>query len=145
MAPGILMYLIDTNVISELRKRHKANSGVLSFFKKADQQAEHIYLSAITIGELRRGVEKIRHRGDFQQAKQLETWLNKLTKEYNSRILEFGTSEAQVWGKLRVPHHENAIDKQIAATALCYDLTVVTRNTDDFKGTGIKLLNPFIA
>ena len=137
------MYLIDTNVISELRKKQKANSGVQSFFQKAGQHPGQLFISVITVGELCSGVEKIRHRGDHVQAKQLENWLNKLTEDYSERILEFGTTEAQVWGKLRVPHYENAIDKQIAATALCYDLTVVTRNTDDFRGTGIKLLNPF--
>ena len=137
------MYLIDTNVISELRKKNKANPGVRSFFQVAEQQTLSLFLSVITLGELRRGVEKIRYRGDHIQASQLETWLTALTSEYHDHILEFGHTEAQVWGKLRVPHHEHAIDKQIAATALCYDMTVVTRNTDDFKSTGVKLLNPF--
>ncbi|PJE80511.1 Toxin FitB [invertebrate metagenome] len=137
------MYLIDTNVISELRKKNKANPGVRSFFENAERQAARLYLSVITVGELRRGVEKIRHRGDHSQAEQLDTWLNVVISEYEHRILEFGVTEAQVWGKLRVPHYENAIDKQIAATAITYDLTVVTRNTDDFIGTCVKLLNPF--
>ncbi len=69
----------------------------------------------------------------------------KLVGEYEHRILPFGSTEAQVWGRLRVPNYENAIDKQIAATALVYDLTVVTRNIDDFKGAGVKLYNPFSA
>ncbi|KEI70751.1 type II toxin-antitoxin system VapC family toxin [Endozoicomonas elysicola] len=137
------MYLIDTNVVSELRKKKKANPGVQSFFKTAEQQASLLFLSVITVGELRRGVEKIRYRGDHIQAKQLETWLNTLIDEYQSRILDFGATDAQVWGKLRVPHYENAIDKQIAATAITYDLVVVTRNTDDFAGTGANVLNPF--
>lgn len=137
------MYLIDTNVISELRKKNKANPGVRSFFQVAEKQSLHMFLSVITIGELRRGVDKIRYRGDHAQANQLETWLTALTAEYQEQILDFGHTEAQVWGKLRVPHHEHAIDKQIAATALCYDMTVVTRNTDDFKSTGVKILNPF--
>ena len=137
------MYLIDTNVISELRKKNKANSGVQSFFQVAEKQSLHLFLSVITLGELRRGVEKIRYRGDHAQAKHLETWLTALTEDYQENILDFGRTEAQVWGKLRAPHHEHAIDKQIAATALCYDLTVVTKNTDDFKSTGVKLLNPF--
>lgn len=138
-----MMYLIDTNVISELRKKKKANPGVLSFFRTAEQKSLPLFLSVITVGELRWGVEKIRYRGDLIQAKQLENWLNTLTGEYQSRILDFGTTDAQVWGKLRVPHHENAIDKQIAATAITYDLVVVTRNTDDFAGTGANVLNPF--
>ncbi|WP_252180307.1 type II toxin-antitoxin system VapC family toxin [Endozoicomonas sp. 4G] len=138
------MYLIDTNVISELRKKKRASPGIIDFFQKTEQQMQPIYLSVITLGELRRGVEKIRYRGDQSQAQQLESWLNNLVKDFTHRILEFGDTEAQLWGRLRVPHHENAIDKQIAATALAYDLILVTRNTNDFSGTGVKLLNPFL-
>ncbi len=137
------MYLIDTNVISELRKKSKANPGVLSFFQEAKQQSLPLFLSVITVGELRRSVEKIRYRGDHIRASRLEAWLNSLIEAYQDHFLDFGHTEAQVWGKIRVPHHENAIDKQIAATALTYDLVIVTRNTTDFSGTGVKLLNPF--
>ena len=94
-------------------------------------------------GELRRGVEMIRHRGDEKQAGQLEGWLDNLLNTYENNVLNFTQTEAQVWGKLRAPHHENAIDKQIAATALTYGLTLVTRNTSDFMNTGVSLLNPF--
>ena len=137
------MYLIDTNVIGEIRKRQKANPGVQEFFKEAAQQASPLYLSVITLGELRLGVEKIRHRGDAPQARQLEHWLNGLIRDYSHHILEFGVTEAQIWGKLRVPDYDNAIDKQIAATAITYGLTLVTRNTRDFINTGISVLNPF--
>jgi len=138
-----IMYLIDTNVISEVRKKTKANTGVKKFFKNASSDNSRLYLSAITIGELRRGVESIRYRNDLKQALQLEKWLKVIVSEYSEMILDFTEVEAQVWGALRVPHHENSIDKQIAAIALVNDLTVVTRNTEDFKGTGVKLLDPF--
>ena len=138
------MYLIDTNVISELRKKDKANKGVKDFFSKVAQEDVSLYLSAITIGELRRGVELIRHRGDGDQALMLANWLDNIVMAYKDNILEFSEAEAQVWGKLRVPHHENAIDKQIAATALTYNLELVTRNISDFDTTGVNLINPFI-
>ncbi|MFC3853985.1 type II toxin-antitoxin system VapC family toxin [Salinispirillum marinum] len=137
------MYLLDTNVVSELRKKSKMNAGVRSFFEQVTRDASDLYLSVITVGELRRGIELMRHRGDDIQAQQLETWLTTLLTEYEQSILPFDREEAQVWGKLRVPKHENALDKQIAATALLYELTVVTRNVKDFAPTGVKLLNPF--
>jgi len=137
------MYLIDTNVISELRKKNNANTGVQNFFYGAVERDFPLFISVITVGELRRGVSMIRHRGDRQQANHLEKWLGFILEEYAENILDFTISEAQVWGQLRVPNHENLLDKQIAATALTYDLTVVTRNIDDFIGTGVKLFNPF--
>jgi predicted nucleic acid-binding protein len=133
------MYLVDTNVISEIRKKSKANSGVRAFFSRAAQQETRLYISVITIGELRRGVEMIRYRGDTRQADKLEKWLVTIINEYSENILDFTEAEAQVWGRLRVPNYENALDKQIAATGL----TVVSRNIDDFTGTGVKLINPF--
>ena len=137
------MYLLDTNIVSELRKKSKMNAGVNAFFKQVARDENNLYLSVVTVGELRRGVELIRYRGDEKQAAQLELWLNALLDKYEQSILPFDREEAQVWGRLRVPRHENALDKQIAATALIYDLTLVTRNTKDFSGTGITLFNPF--
>ncbi|VAW85838.1 VapC toxin protein [hydrothermal vent metagenome] len=137
------MYLIDTNVLSEVRKKKNANKGVLKFFELAVKEENKLYMSVITIGELRRGVELIRHRGDARQANQLEKWLGIILAEYGDYILELDENIAQLWGKLRSPHHEHAIDKQIAATAMIHGLTVVTRNTKDFLKTGAKALNPF--
>jgi toxin FitB len=137
------MYLLDTNVISELRKRSRANPGVVNLFEQIAEKGGQCYISAITIGELRRGVELIRHRGDSKQAQALEVWLQSILNEYEDNILDFTAEESQIWGRLRVPHHENAIDKQIAATALTHSLTLVTRNTDDFVGSGVSILNPF--
>ena len=139
------MYLIDTNVISEARKKEKANPGVTRFLRDSAAQGQQLYLSAISVGELRRGVELIRHRGDRQQAALLDTWLDGVLDHYSKHILAFDGVAAQVWGRLRVPHPEHELDKQIAAIALVNALTVVTRNTADFAGTGVDLLNPFVA
>ncbi len=135
------MYLLDTNVISELRKGGRANHGVTAFF--ATLAAEDIYLSVVTIGEIRRGLENVRARGDREQAGRLEAWLDKVVTDFSDRILEFDLDCAQVWGKLMSPHPQHPIDKQIAAIALIYDLTVVTRNTDDFVSSGVRSLNPY--
>jgi len=137
------MYLVDTNVISEIRKKMKANQGIRAFFKKAIEDDAPLFISVVTVGELRRGVELVRYRGDVHQADQLDAWLDALLGEYQDNILDINQDIAQLWGKLRVPHPENAIDKQIAATALVYDLTVVTRNHKDFVKTGVRVLNPF--
>ena len=136
------MYLVDTNVVSEARKGRKANPGVRKFFQATD--ANELYLSVQTIGEIRRGLENIRRRGDLPQAGKLEKWLDLIVTNYADRILGFDEDCAQVWGRLMSPHHEHPIDKQIAAIALIHDLTVVTRNVDDFRGTGVRLENPFL-
>ena len=119
------------------------NAGVLDFLRTAARDKMALYLSAITIGELRQGVESIRHRGDEVQANALERWLRRVTADYSGSILALDQEAAQVWGRLRVPHPENALDKQIAATALINGLTVVTRNIAHYAPTGVPLLNPF--
>lgn len=137
------VYLLDTDVISELRKGPDANRGVREFFAKVTRDATDLYLSAVTIGELRQGVERIRHRGDTAQAKRLERWLGTVTTTYSQAILPFDEECAHVWGRLRVPNPENPLDKLIATTALIHDLQVVTRNLAHFSPTGVRLLNPF--
>jgi predicted nucleic acid-binding protein len=137
------MYLVDTDVISEARKRGRADPGVLAFFDEVERDDVPLYLSAVTVGEIRRGVERVRHRGDKLQAAQLERWLKRITIDYSGLILPFDEDAAQVWGRLRVPNPENLLDKQIAAIALMHDLTVVTRNAAHYRATGVKVRNPF--
>jgi toxin FitB len=138
------VYLIDTNVVSETRKKERANPGVVRFFDRVATSGEPVYLSVVSVGELRRGVELIRHRGAPDHAKRLDAWLTLILDQYGDNILPFDADAAQVWGRLRVPSPGNELDKQIAAIALINDLTVVTRNTVDFEGTGVKLINPFL-
>ena len=121
------MYLVDANVISEVRKGRRADAGVQAFWSASIRDDSPIFLAAVTVGELRRGVELIRHRGDHPQALLLEQWLAEVLQQYGDRV----------------PNPHNAIDKQIAAIALLHDLTVVTRNIDDFVGCGVRLNNPF--
>jgi toxin FitB len=136
------VYLVDTNIISEKRKGRKANIGVQKFWRSVDEA--ELYLSVQTIGELRRGVEIIKHRGDVAQGKKLEGWLALIMDDFSERILRFDEESAQVWGKLMSPNNQHPIDKQIAAIALIHGLILVTRNVDDFHGTGVELRNPFV-
>lgn len=135
------MYLLDTNVVSEARKGRKANRGVIGFFQS--NLANDLYIAVQTIGELRRGVENIRWRGDRVQAERLETWLGLIMVEYADRILDFDSECAQLWGRMMSPHAANPIDKQIAAIALIHGLHVATRNDRNFSTTGAAVFNPF--
>ncbi|ROZ78207.1 type II toxin-antitoxin system VapC family toxin [Ramlibacter sp. WS9] len=138
------MYLLDTDVVSELRKGARANRGAVAFLRDAQAARRAVYLSVITLGELRHGIEKVRHRGDASQSALLEKWLDRVTGEFEGQILPFGEEAAQVWGRLLVPHAQNIVDKQVAAIALVHGLTVVTRNTAHYKPTGAALENPFV-
>jgi predicted nucleic acid-binding protein len=140
---GTTVYLFDTNVLSELRKKQKANKGVKAFIASVIANGDEVYLSVVTIGEVRRGIELLRCRHDEKQAKQLEKWLITLLEDYQDNILDIDQDIAQLWGKLRAPHAENALDKQIAATAIIHGLTIVTRNAKDFASTGAIVVNPF--
>ncbi|MGD0548297.1 MAG: type II toxin-antitoxin system VapC family toxin [Terracidiphilus sp.] len=135
------MFLADTNTISELRKGAKGNPGVVSLFQESRPL---IFLQVQVIGEVRYGIEKLKRKGDFPQARRVEDWLQSILEEYAPRILPFDLRCAQRWGTLMGANEQHPVDKQIAAIALVYDLTVVTRNTDDFAGTGVRLLNPFL-
>jgi toxin FitB len=136
-----LSFLIDTNVISELRKRDRANAHVQAWFR--DVPDETIHLSALVIGELRQGIER-RRRRDPQGAWHLERWLQALIERYADRILAVDSAVAERWGSLNVPDPLPVVDGLLAATALVHDLTLVTRNTADVERSGAALLNPFL-
>jgi toxin FitB len=137
------MFLADTNVISETRRDDRANSGVRSFFREANRSGNKVHLSIVTVAELRQGVERLRRKGDARQAAGLDNWVNEVLREYDGRILSADKEVGKLWGRLRAPHPEPALDKLIAATALAYGLTVVTRNVKDFEITGVEMINPF--
>jgi len=132
--------LIDTNVVSELRKRLRCDPGVAAWFARVP--AEEIFLSVLTIGEIRRGVENIRRR-DISAAEVLEAWLDDLVTTYANRFLSVDQSIAERWGHLSVPDPVPIIDGLLAATALVYGLTLVSRNLKDIKRTGVRCIDPF--
>ncbi len=136
-----MSYLVDTNVLSELAKR-KPDARVTAWLR--DHEPE-LYVSTISIGELRRGIENL-PAGKRKAA--LMSWFTTLGKRMEGRILSFNTSTAHIWGQLVATWDKTgtsvpSLDSQIAATAHRHNLTLVTRNVSDFQNTGVKLLNPF--
>ena len=133
------MYLLDTNVISELR-RSRPHGAVLAWLRDVDDSS--LFVSAVTIGELQAGVEITRDR-DPKKAAEIETWLDEVTRTIN--ILPMDISTFRHWARLL--HHRSddlAQDAMIAVTAKVHNLVVVTRNTRDFELLGIETLNPFL-
>lgn len=135
-----MSYLVDTNVVSELRKGRRCDPGVSSWF--ADVSSSEIYLSALTIGEIRKGIESIRRR-DGQTAEALEAWLGELVAIHSDRILPVDANIAEPWGRFNVPDPLPVLDSLLAATASVHGLTLVTRNVRDVERTGVDCLNPF--
>jgi predicted nucleic acid-binding protein len=135
-----LSYLLDTNVISELRKGQRADANVTAWF--ADIADEEIFLSVLTIGEVRRGIESVRRR-DFDSAATLDRWLSSLSEAHRDRILPIDDVIAGEWGRMNAPDPLPVVDGLLAATARVLGLTFVTRNVADVESTGAELLNPF--
>lgn len=135
-----MSYLLDTNVISELRKGERADSNVTAWF--ADVAGEEIFLSALTIGEIRRGIESVRRR-DPDSAAALDRWLALLSEAHGDRILPIDRAIAEEWGRMNVPDPLPVVDGLLAATARVLGLILVTRNVADVDAAGIELLDPF--
>ena len=140
-----MMFVLDTNVVSELRKVRlgKADANVTAWAASVD--AADLFVSAITIMELELGVLSI-ERKDATQGVMLRSWLEQLVlPEFARRTLTVDTAVAQRCARLRVPDRRGERDALIAATALVHGMTVVTRNTADFAPTGVPLINPWEA
>ena len=137
-----MSWLLDTNVLSELRKRERCNPNVAAWF--AEVLDDDIYLSVLVIGEIRRGIESIRRR-DARAASSLELWLRRLVADHEDRILPVDQRIAEEWGRISVPSRPPSVDGLLAATARVHGLTLVTRNVADVRRTGVLFKNPFLA
>ena len=135
-----MSYLVDTNVVSELRKGARAHAPVSLWF--AGVNPNELFLSVLVVGELRQGTERIRRR-DPTAAAHLDRWLRGLVESYAERILPIDGRVAEVWGRLNVPDPLPAVDGLLAATAIVNDLTLVTRNARQVLRTGVRLHDPF--
>ena len=136
-----VMFLADTNVVSELRRGRRGNPGVAAWF--AGIAVSDLFISALVLGELRKGVAIARHRGDFVQAANLENWLRTFSLQFSGRILPVDASVAEVWGQMHEIRNVPTIDGLLAATAIVHELILVTRNIVHVQGLGADLLNPF--
>lgn len=135
-----MSFLLDTNVISEAR-RPTGDPNVRAWV--AGSADSEIYLSALTIGEIRQGIARLQRR-DPAHAWRLDAWLAALRQRHADRILPVTTEIAEVWGQLNAPNPLPVVDGLLAATALVHGLTLVTRNTADVARTGVRVLNPFL-
>ena len=133
------MFLLDTVILSETRKRDR-NPGVIDWLSR--QRDADLFLSVVTIGEIERGItQQQRHNPAFAQT--LTAWLDRVLTLYGDRILPVDIPAARQWGRLSAAHGNSGADLLIAATAFTHGLTVVTRNERDFRPTGLPLCNPF--
>ena len=135
-----MSYLIDTNVVSELRKGGRCDPNVTTWFEGVPD--DQVFLSVLTIGEIRKGIEHIRRR-DPQSARVLDAWLDRLALDHASRLLPINQAIAEEWGRLNVPDPLPVIDGLLAATARVHSLTLATRNVRDVEATGVRCVNPF--
>jgi predicted nucleic acid-binding protein len=133
------MYLLDTNVLSETRKK-KADAGVISFLESADSSC--LFISVLTLGELRKGVAK-KQREDPAMAKRLAGWADGLELSFTDRILSVDAAAARLWGNWSSERPRPVVDTLLAATAVLHGLTFVTRNIRDVRGIPVKLLDPW--
>ena len=135
-----MTFLLDTNVVSELRRGDDAHPAVTAWFD--DRSASELCLSVVTIGEIRQGIEHLRPKHE-RQAVALDRWLTGLVQFYEDRVLYVDGDVAEEWGRLRARRHPPVVDALLAATARVHALTLATRNVRDFAGLDVRLVNPF--
>lgn len=134
-----MSFLLDTNVVSELRKR-RTDRKVRTWF--AGVTGRDLFLSVLVLGEIRQGIERLRQR-DPVAADVLDEWLSELQRDYSDRVLPVTAAIADRWGELNVPDPLPTVGALLAATALVHGMVLVTRNVSDVRSTGVAVLNPF--
>ena len=134
------MFLLDTNVVSELRKQERCDENVKGWY--AGVSADELFLSVLTLGEIRKGIELIRDR-DPNQAASLENWLRHVEKNYEGQTLPIDSAITDSWGRMYYIRNVPVIDGLLAATAMAHDLTLVTRNVSHVEGLGVQVIDPF--
>lgn len=137
-----MSFLVDTNVLSEIRKGDRCNKSVADWWSTVAEN--EIFISVLTVGEIRKGIEQVRRRDD-RYARALEAWLSLLIRRHRDRILTVELEVAEEWGRLSVPDPLPVIDGLLAATAKLRGLTLVTRNVADIARTGVDSFNPWQA
>lgn len=135
-----MTYLVDTNVISELRKGARCDAGVAAWYASASE--DHLLLSVLVLGEIRKGLERLRPR-DPEQAAALERWLETVAQAFGERVLPVDAAVAEEWGRMSARRPVSTVDALLAATAKVHGLILVTRNVADVQGLGAEVLNPF--
>lgn len=136
------MFLIDTNIISEVRKGARCDARVAGWY--AGIEDADLYLSVLVTGEIRKGIESARPR-DPRKAEVLEYWLQEVERAFAERILPIDARVADLWGRMSALRPIPVIDGLLAATARTYGMTLVTRNASNVEGLGADVLNPFEA
>lgn len=137
-----MTYLLDANVISEAR-RTAGDTNVLRWFDEVD--SADLHTSVLVIGEIRKGIDRLRRRGDDAQATIFDDWLSSVKAGFADRLLPVTLAVAERWGQLDAISPVGIVDGLLAATALEHDLTLVTRDTKALAGTGVRLLDPWAA
>ena len=137
-----MTFLIDTNIISEVRKGDDGDPGVSAWWNSVSE--DDLWLSALVLGEIRKGLELVRDRDEFK-AEALEKWLDEVISSFGDRVIPIDTAIAEEWGRMTAIRSVSVIDTLLAATAKVHGLTFVTRNVADVAELNVDVLNPFDA